>query len=199
MAAGGYGILEKQEIVRLIKWALLAFGALIVFAIAMIALLDLRPDADRMRAAVIINAPPDAIWPWLYEPDKLKSWVNGMVEVRQKWPGAPQAGEQSIWVMEDRNRDVANAEVASRIDEAEPAHKLSVVLNSPGSFSGSVSYTLTNVGNGRTGVEEVNRYHFDNRLAQFLMPLVTQAAQRKMAADLEHLRTLVEAGAGAKK
>jgi hypothetical protein len=63
----------------------------------------------------------------------------------------------------------------------------------PGSFSGDVLYTLTDLGNGRTRVEQDGRYTYDSRLVSLMEPLLTPDAMRKMFDDMKRLKQKVEA------
>jgi hypothetical protein len=62
-------------------------------------------------------------------------------------------------------------------------------------FEGDVLYKLTDLGNGRTRVEQDGRYRYESRLTKLLEPMITPDAMRKVVADLNRLRQLVEAEA----
>ena len=63
----------------------------------------------------------------------------------------------------------------------------------PGSFNGDVLYTLTDLGNGRTRVEQDGRFTYDSKLVSLMEPLLTPDAMRKMFDDMKRLKEKVEA------
>ena len=71
--------------------------------------------------------------------------------------------------------------------------RLAIHMTSPEGFSGTSVYTLTPLPDGSTRLDSDARYMIDNRFARFMMPLVMWQAKKKMAGDMDHLRTLVEA------
>jgi hypothetical protein len=75
----------------------------------------------------------------------------------------------------------------------EPPDQVGVHVEVPGSFSGDVLYTLTDLGNGRTRVEQDGRYTYDSRLVSLIEPLLTPDAMRKMFDDMKRLKQKVEA------
>lgn len=178
------------------KWIKIVAGSLlgiVVLAVAVLAVMNLRPDANRMHTSITMRQRPESVWPWLYEPPKLKQWVTWLVDVKPG-DGPPVLGKESVWVMEDRNNNNALMQIASRVSAVEPGHSLAVDLSSPAGFHGSASYTLTDLGGGQTRLESEGRYVFENRFARFMTPVVLVFAKKKAASDLAHLRQLVEAG-----
>ena len=175
------------------KWVKISIGSilgLILLATAAVAIAGLRSDANRLYCSMVIRQKPAAIWPWLFEADKLKQWVTWLVEVR----GAeePSPGGKSTWVMEDRNNGNQRMEIHSVVESVEPAHKLAVSLDSPIGFRGRSTYRLSGQSDGATLLESDSRYTFDNGFARFMLPLVMWQAKKKMVSDMDHLRVLVE-------
>jgi hypothetical protein len=177
------------------KWIGIILGgiaALIVLTLAGLAIASSRPDANRLQSSIVIRQPPAAIWPYLYEPDKVKRWVSWLVEVRRDKPGSPAAGDKAVWVMEDRNNGNMRMDINSTVSKADANRLLAVDLSSPGAFRGKASYMLTDLGNGATRVDLDSRYEFDNAFARLMMPLVAWQAGKKMKSDLEQLRAALE-------
>jgi uncharacterized protein YndB with AHSA1/START domain len=175
------------------KLFLLAIGVLIVGIFGVLFVLGLRSDANRLQASVVISAPASRVWPYLYEPDKLKSWVGWLVEVRRNANTPPAPGTEAVWVMEDRNNNNALMEIKGKAVEVDPERKLVLDLSSEPMFRGTTLYTLTDLGNGQTRLESDSRYVIDNSFARLMMPLVIQQARKKLVADLDRLRSKVEA------
>jgi uncharacterized protein YndB with AHSA1/START domain len=177
------------------KWVLRIAGgiaAVLGLILAVLGLMTLRADAGRIQASVTVRQSPQAVWPYLYEPDKLKAWVSWLQEVRST-PGEPAVGTQSVWVMKDANNRDAKMEIASRVEAVEPARLLAVRLGADGAFQGSAAYRLVDAGQGQTRVELDSRYRFQNRFAQLMMPLIAASAKNKMNGDFARLKSAVEA------
>jgi len=166
--------------------------AVVLLPLIVLFLLGFRSDANQSHSSTTIHQRPEAIWPWLYEPDKLKAWVSWMVEARRDPPGAPVVGSQGVWVMEDRNNNNMRMEIASRVEAVEPAHRLVLQLEAKDEFRGDATYVLTDLGNGDTRLDVDNHYNLDNWFAKLMMPVVKIAARQKAESDLAHLRSLVE-------
>ena len=179
------------------KWIKIVVGSLVgllVLAVAILAVIGSRPDANRMHSSITIRQRPETVWPWLYEPRRLKQWVSWLVEVKHADDEPPVPGKESVWVMEDRNNNNALMQIVSRVASVQPAQSLSVDLSSAGAFHGHASYALTDLGDGQTRLESESRYIFDNWFARFMTPVVLVFAKQKATGDLAHLRELVEAG-----
>lgn len=175
------------------KWVKISIGSmvgLILLATAAVAIAGLRSDANRLYCSMVIRQSPAAIWPWLFEPDRLKQWVSWLVEVRGGEEPAP--GVKSTWVMEDRNNGNQRMEIHSVVEMVEPARQMAVRLDSPIGFRGRSTYRLSRQSDGTTLLESDSRYTFDNGFARFMLPLVIWQAKKKMLSDMDHLRVLVE-------
>lgn len=178
------------------KWVKISIGSilgLIVLATAAVAIAGMRADANRLQCSLVIRQKPAAIWPWLFEPAKLKQWVTWLVEVRDEGSGEPAPGGKSTWVLEDRNNGNQRMEIHSVVESVEPARKLAVSLDSPIGFRGSSTYRLIENGEGSTLLESDSRYTFENGFARFMTPLVIWQAKKKMLSDMDRLRALLEA------
>jgi uncharacterized protein YndB with AHSA1/START domain len=175
-----------------VKIVLGAFLALIVLCAAALAVAGMGPDANRMQSSVVIRNKPEAVWPWLYKADKVKRWVSWLIEVREEREGEPAPGGKAVWVMEDRNNGNARMEITGTVDAVEPNRRIAIHMTSPEGFSGTNVYTLTPLPDGSTRLDSDSRYTLDNGFARFMMPLVLWQARKKMAADMDNLRTLVE-------
>ncbi len=179
------------------KWIKIAgsvAAALIVLPIVALAIAGAGQDSNRMVNTIVIHRKPEAIWPWLYKPDKVKQWVSWLVEIREKGDGEPTVGGSAVWVMEDRNNGNARMEMTGTVEAVEPNRRLAVRIAAPAEFTGSAVYTLTPLDDGSTRVEADARYVFDNGFARFLTPVICWQAKKKMQGDMEQLRTRVEGG-----
>ena len=152
-----------------------------------------RRDAGRMRASVEIERAPEEIWPWITEPEQLTQWVGWLAEVKpDTTTPAEGIGHRATWVMDDP-RSKEKMLVPGTVTLWEPPDQVGVHVEVPGSFSGDVLYTLTDLGNGRTRVEQDGRYTYESRLVSLMEPLLTPDAMRKMFDDMKRLKQKVEA------
>jgi len=169
-----------------------ALAALLVTAVVVLLVLGARTDANRLQASVTIRRSPEAIWPWLYEPDKLKSWVSWLKQVDQDRAGPPAVGSRAVWVMEDMNNGGAQMHINSTVEAVEPNRRLAVKIAVPGAFDGGAQYTLTDLGGGQTKVDCDSRYTFAGGFAKLLAPLIIPQARKKMIEDMNRMRAALE-------
>lgn len=177
------------------KWLLRiggGFVGLLVIAVVVLLALGARADATRLQASVTIRRTPDAVWPWLYEPDKLKSWVSWLKQVESDRQGPPVVGARAVWVMEDMNNGGAIMRINSAVQAVETNRRLAVTVSAAEGFVGTAEYTLTDLGGGATRLECDSRYTFDNAFAKLLTPLIMPSARKKMLADLDRMRVALE-------
>jgi uncharacterized protein YndB with AHSA1/START domain len=175
-----------------LKFALITLAAVILIPAAALAILNSRADANRLHYSVVIRKSPEAIWPWLYEPEKLKAWVSWLKDVHRDTQGNPVPGANFTWTMEDANNGNQAMTINGRVEASDPPRSLTVNLSSPGAFQGSATYKLTPSADGSTLLESDSRYDFENGFARFMMPLIMREARKKMDTDYSHLKSLVE-------
>ena len=171
-----------------------AFGGLLIIAVVILLALGARTDANRLQASVTIRRGPDAVWPYLYEPEKLKSWVTWLKKVESDREGPPAVGAHAVWVMEDMNNGGAIMRINSEVEAVEPNRRLAVKLSAAEGFDGTAVYSLTDLGGGATRLECDSRYTFHNAFAKLLSPLIFPSARKKMLGDMDRLRASLEKG-----
>src|SRR5205823_2451610 len=87
------------------KWFTRTVGVLLAAVLVCVAGLWLgssRRDAGRMRGSVEIDRPPDEVFAWISEPDKLPQWVGWLAEVHPD-PATPREGigHHETWIIDD--------------------------------------------------------------------------------------------------
>ena len=170
-----------------------ALAALVVISVLGLWMASNRHDAGRMRASIEIARPPEAVWPWMTEPDKLTQWVGWLDTVVIDSTTPPEGiGHRETWVMNDP-RMKQKLPVPGTITLWEPPLQMGVHVEAPGMFVGDVLYKLNDLGNGRTRVEQDGRYRYVDRFAALMEPMVTPEAMRKMFDDMKRLRQKIEA------
>ena len=181
------------------KWTkivLLTLTAIIVLPIAAVAVAGALPDSDHMVTSTVIRQKPEAIWPWLYQKDKVMQWVSWLVEIREA-EGEPHVGKSGVWVMEDQNNNNARVEFTGTVTGLELHRRIDIDLVAPQAFKGHTTYRLTPLPDGSTRFDSDSRYVFDNAFARFMSPLIYWQAKKKMVADQQHLKALIEAAPAA--
>jgi len=171
------------------KWVvriLAALAGLLLLAVVTIYAMGHRSGAGHIHASAEIQATPGQLWPWINDGDRLKQWVSWLVEVKSD-------GSKRTLVMKDENNGGMLMQIDGAITESMPPRKLALKLSAMGEFEGDQSYQLTDLGNGRTRIEVNNSYHLNNAFANFMEPLITTAAQKKMDSDVASLKRAVEA------
>ena len=178
------------------KWAVRIGGTIVaLLAVAFVALwiASNRRDAGRMRASVEIERAPEEIWPWITEPEQLTQWVKWLREVRPDTTSPAEGiGHRETRVIDDPRTKEPKLE-AGNVTLWEPPDQMGIHVEVPDEYEGDVLYTLTDLGNGRTRVEQDGRFTFDKRFASLLEPLMTPGAMRKMFDDMKRLKEKVEA------
>ena len=138
------------------------------------------------EASIEIGAPPEAIFPFLVEPDRLKRWVGGFVEARPLTEGAIGPGSKSIDVIRENGREML---LETEILRYEPPAVVSVAIRT-------------------SGMDAVSEYHLDGRgpattashsqqvrysgILRLVGPFVGGAVRRKMREDFARLKAAVE-------
>ncbi len=178
------------------KWVLRISGifvALLIIAVAVLFALGHRANAGQIHVSTEINASAEQLWPWLNDSDKVKQWVSWLAEVRQDRPTTG-VGTKQIWVMHDANNGGKPMEIEGTYTEYLPPTRLTVQVSSAGSFDGQQTYSVQNLGAGRTRLNIDGRYHYSQWFAELLEPLITPAAEKKLVEDVARLKSLVESG-----
>jgi len=102
------------------------------------------------------------------------------------------AGMPTTWVMEDQNNGGSRMEIQAVVQRVEAPRQLVLTVRTPGTFHGSSTYTLVDRVSGAVEVNVDNHYEFESDFARLMVPLIARLARKKMASDLDHLRSLVE-------
>jgi uncharacterized protein YndB with AHSA1/START domain len=178
------------------KWVLIVIGswfALLVLGAVVLFAMGAAADANRITTSVVIHQKPEAIWPWLYQPEKVKQWVTWLVEIRDEGHGEPTPGAKGVWVMEDPNNGNQRMEITGVVKSVEPGRRLAITMSAPEGFAGDNVYTLVPLPDGSTRLDTNSRYVFANSFARFMTPVICWQAKKKLVSDEDRLRALVEA------
>jgi uncharacterized membrane protein len=172
------------------KWVLYALagvgGLLVICVVVLLALGGYRGES-RLVASIDIAKPPGTVFPFITQPEKLKSWVSWLVEVKEVAPA------RQVWVMEDRNNNNQLMNIETDIVRADPGRLLEVNVAAAEGFTGNIRYELESSGSEQTRLTYVGSYKFQHWLAKLLEPVISRSAQQKLEDDLRRLKQQVEA------
>jgi uncharacterized protein YndB with AHSA1/START domain len=140
----------------------------------------------RNEHAIAIDAPRELVFRWLTEPELMQRWIGGLLEFEPLDPG-PATGSRSRQVLRIKGQ---RFELDSVITAFDPPVALDVRVEHRG-FESTSSYRLEERdGHTRLAVTiETTTKLFANRL---LGALVTRESQKKLGADLERLKEMIE-------
>lgn len=161
-------------------------GVLVVFVSIVAGLWLSGGRAEIYSTSVSIDAPPDAVFPYLVEPAKLRQWIRGLVETRPIGDPEPKPGARSTEVVE---QDGEHIELETEIVEMEKDKRLKVRITTQGMLAES-EYTLRPF-DGKTRLTQlfIPRFIGFGRLASVF---VRSSIQPNLQSDMERLKTAVE-------
>lgn len=139
------------------------------------------------RAVIEIAAPPDLVFTYLYDPEKLRRWVSGLVETRAA-DGEPRLGSRATAVFEVRGR---GHEIESETTRVESGRVLEG-LTKTRKFDSFGVQELEDLG-GRTRLTITCRYVYHSLPLKMLALPIEWYARRRIRRDLGRLKEIVEA------
>lgn len=178
------------------KWLLYALagvGGLLVICVIVLLFLGGYRGESRLVASIDIARPPGTVFPFITQPEKLKSWVSWLVEVKEVAPAGTGSHAKQVWVMEDRNNNNQLMNIETEIVQSDPGRLLEVNVAAAMGFTGNIRYELESGDNQRTRLTYIGHYKFDHWLAKLFEPLISRSAQQKLEGDLQRLKQQVEA------
>ena len=146
----------------------------------------------RGAAHVSIDAPPDVVFPWLVEGERLLRWVGGLLEHEQLTPISVRQ------VLEPPFRGAGTVEVHLDVYLLHVPWRLETRLTGPGGLRADVAYVLAERDDGGTDLSALVRSKRTGPSAKGLLgPVVVASVRRRMRADLGRLKELAEADSDA--
>jgi uncharacterized protein YndB with AHSA1/START domain len=178
------------------KWLLylLAGGiGLLLLAVVILLAIGMRPGAGRFETSIEIARPAPVVFSWITEPDRVKSWIGWMIEIRSLTPGQTGVGTREVWVMEDRNNNNQRMDIEVETTRVDPNRALEASLKAAMGFTGRVAYELEPLDANRTRLTYTASFDYANWLARLMEPLISRSAGQKLQEDLERLKQKAEA------
>lgn len=146
----------------------------------------------RCESTVTIGKPPEAVFPWLVEADKVPQWMTGLERYEPVEPGPLRVGSRIR-----QELVVSGHRLAFELEVTELAPPQRAVLRFEGSgFKAANEYGLAGA-DGGTRVTWVVSGDTTSFKAKLIAPMVQAKLQEKLDGDLARLRALLEGQAAA--
>jgi len=170
---------------KILKRLLLIIAGVLVLGVGILLAMGARSEAGVLRSTIEIARTPEQVWPWLTEPERLKSWISWTAEAKRI------DDKRMTMIMHDANNNNAPMVINDEIIEMDRPRGFTLRLSSEGAFTGESKFKLTDLG-GRTRVESVSRFEFKHWFAKLCEPLITPSAAKKQEMDYAKLKELIE-------
>jgi carbon monoxide dehydrogenase subunit G len=133
---------------------------------------------------------PEALWPWIDDPERCKQWMKGLLEVRPTSPGPTRKGSTAVIVIREGGKPV---EYQETILEYEPAKrfKLRMVGGCLKETGIEVDYKLHDLG-GRTKLEYELECQVQSTFLKLMAPLFGMFARMQAKSLFKRLKKLAE-------
>jgi uncharacterized protein YndB with AHSA1/START domain len=178
------------------KWLSRIFGAvvaLVALCVAGLWLAGMRPGHGHNSGSVEINRPAAQVWRYLTDDELIKKWVSGLAEIRHMTPGVTGEGEKLRLKEGYEGKGVEMEMTMWRIEAPRRMEFTLEGLGDPANgFTEKAAYVLEEK-DGKTRVTLSAQTEYHGFLVRLMEPLITPAADKKLAGDLARLKAMVEA------
>jgi uncharacterized protein YndB with AHSA1/START domain len=152
-----------------------------------------RGDRGFIEEEITVARPAAAVFRWISSEDLARRWVSDLIELRKtEANGAPDATTLKLVELVNGHR----VAMSVRVVRVVPNRELSLLIFSEeaaaGGFSGDANFNLI-PGDDYTRLVFSSHTQFVSLGDRICEPILTLAMQRKMHADLERLKILIEA------
>lgn len=144
--------------------------------------------ARRNEAAIEIAAPAADIFRWITEPRRRVRWVQGLESSTETTDTGftVGAGYLEVLVLDGRRYELDVV-----VTEVDAPRFFGQAIIARGGFTSEATYRLTER-DGVTALRFAQETTYHHLLARLLGGVITRAAQKKITADFERLKTLAE-------
>jgi carbon monoxide dehydrogenase subunit G len=146
----------------------------------------------RCESAVAIARPPEDVFPWLLDADKVPRWMTGLDVYEPLEPGELRVGSRIR-----QELTVSGHQLRFELQVARLEAPSAALLHFGGSgFDAANEYSVRAAGNG-SHVTWVISGQATSFKARLIVPMVQAKLQEKLAVDLARLRAVFDDGAAA--
>jgi uncharacterized protein YndB with AHSA1/START domain len=144
------------------------------------------------ETSIEIAAPCDQVWPWLVDSERVKQWVGGLKVIESLTP------DKGLEVgARDRLEVEVNGqlfEIFSEVTLVDPGRLVEQRLSQEGALAWHevARFSISSLGNDRALFTVTASYTYTTIAGIVMEPIIRVAARKKLAKDLEALKTLVE-------
>ncbi len=148
----------------------------------------------RMEFDTRIEAPPDRVWPWLVETERMQRWMAGLESVEPLTPGGPRVGARARMAIREGGR---LATYESELLECAEPRLLALALTGAHwkGLSMRVRYELVKESGG-TRLRYACECVTDRTLYRVMFKLFGWFAKRQAKSFMQKLKSLAEARPG---
>jgi carbon monoxide dehydrogenase subunit G len=133
-----------------------------------------------------VATPPDEVFAWLYEPDKVRQWTSGLEAYEVQGGGAIGAGTKIRETLEvSGSRRSFEEEIVAYDPPSAAASRFSLE-----GIAVESSFRVTPNGAG-SHISRTVKAKAEKLSARFLLPIVQPHLERKLQSDFEALRALL--------
>ncbi len=174
------------------KALLFILASIIVLAVVVLAVSAWRYRGSRLETEIAIQAPPERVFPWLVEPQKLIRWIDGLTDIESLDDGSLKVGARSLETLREGKRTYVMETEVTALETNRLLGVRLVMREGPGLEVDAV-YTLAPEGEA-TRLSLVQSARYRGWWMKALAPLIDPAARKKMEANFHRLKQRVETG-----
>ena len=150
----------------------------------------------RSEVSEVVDAPPEAVWPWLVEPDRMKRWMKGLLEVERRSGDGAAAGACYRWrIQEGPRKTDYDVEIAACDAPRHVAWRIRAASGRGPAYA--ADHRLEPLEGGRTRATYGMEVEAGGLLLKVLAPLLDRFNRRQARSFLASLKRQAEAESGA--
>ena len=151
-----------------------------------------RGNGAHHETSIEIAAPPDRVWPWLIDSERVKQWVGGLKAIESLTPDKGlEAGARDRLLIEVSGQQ---HEIFSEITLVEPGRVVEQRLWQSGALAWHevARFTIQPLEEDRARFVVTACYTYTTLPGVIMEPIIRIAAGKKLKEDLARLKSLVE-------
>ena len=141
----------------------------------------------KIRYSIEIDGAVEDVFGYMTEPEQIKLWVEGLVEMEALTNGGSRVGAKSRQVFVEHGRRI---ELIEEVLVFEPNRRVKIKAETDG-FWLTADYVLEAV-NGGTRIDYEAETHLESWFMKLMGPIVNRSSRKKVVVDLVRLKAMVE-------